>query len=343
VKHSRLLVASICLSFVVPSASIGQVVHFPDSATNTGASNTQPFGPTQATAGYTNIHVYPAATLAAQGVTAGAVLVDLAIVPYTSAGSGTFNSTNFRYYVGHVATNPTIANQWLANMTAPTTLWDTTVNGPISFSWAAATWSSLPIACGGTPFVWDGVTDVAVMYVNCAGFTGGFLLTTAPTPANYPRHGVAACDPPPGTAQGTTGTLGARCRMTFAVSSCFLLSGATTGGGTGDLSLTVMNPPVGITEGFTLVTSSPVGIPGSGPMFGIWPDAVTFQGIAFPAGVGNPLHFVAGVPGVYPDAPLILPPGTLSFLGGQVWDLVVVGLAPNFVYLNHTNVARMNW
>ena len=122
-----------------------------------------------------------------------------------------------------------------------------------------------------------------------------------------------------------------------------LLSAQTTGGGTGDLvlSLTAITP--GAVEGYTLVTSVAPGIAGSGPLFGIWPSAITFDGINSPAGVGNPLHFILGIPGVFPDLPFGVPPGTLSILGGQTWDMVAVVLGPGLTYLGHSVTQRLAW
>jgi hypothetical protein len=105
----------------------------------------------------------------------------------------------------------------------------------------------------------------------------------------------------------------------------------------------VINLPAGTTEGYTLITTTPIGPLGSGPFFEIWPDAITLAVVNTPASVGNPLHFIPGFAGVYPDAPFTLPAGTLSFLAGQVWDVDVVALGSGFVYLGHTNAARLSW
>ena len=346
---SSIFARSLCVVILVASGVSAQVAYFPDNLPATGATNTIPYRDSSwAASGYTSYHVYPAATLAAAGVPAGAVLTDLAIAPTNATGaSGTINIPIAQVYVGHLAMSPPVAGQWLNNVAGPVTLWDTAADGPLTFNWTADTWVSHPIACHGAGFAWDGVTDV-IFYTSFGGtsvpgggWTGGFSVHTGST---YIRHGLSGYLPTVGTAPSTTGSAGMRIRLTFSPAvTCFGLLGGTTGGGVGDLTLTVINLPVGVTEGFTLVTASPVGGPNSGPLLGIWPDATTISAVASPAGAGNPLHFVTGVPGVYPDAPFAVPAGTLSFLGGQVWDTVVVGLAPGFVYVNRTGVLRLNW
>lgn len=347
---SYTLTRILCVAVLMASGVSAQVAYFPDNLPATGSGNTIPYRDSSwAASGYTSYHVYPAATLTAAGISAGAVLTDLAISPTNTTGaSGTINIPIAQVYFGHVAVSPPTAGQWFSNVAGPVTLWDTAADGPLTFNWVADTWVSHPIACHGSGFAWDGVTDV-IFYTSFAGtsvpgggWTGGFSIHTGPT-GGYLRHGLNVYNPTLGTAPTTTGTLGMRIRLTFGATSCFGLFGTTTGGGAGDLTLAVVNLPGAVTEGFTLVTSSTIASPGSGPFFGIWPDAVTFQGIAVPAAVGNPLHFVTGVPGAFPDSPFVVPPGTLSFLGGQVWDAVLVGLAPGFVYVNRTNVVRLNW
>lgn len=341
---------ALCVVLLVASGASAQVAYFPDNVPSTGGANTIPYRDSSwGTNGYTSYHVYPAATLAAAGIPAGAVLTDLAFAPTTTTGaSGTISISIAQVYIGHVAVNPPTAGQWLNNVAGPVILWDTATDGLLTFNWVADNWVSHPIACHGAGFAWDGVTDVIFYQTHAGssypggGWTGGFSIHTSPT-NSYVRHGYSGYNPSIGTAPTTTGTAGIRMRLTFGASGCFGLIGTTSGGGAGDLSLSIINLPAGVTEGFTIVTGSPIGTIGSGPMFGIWPDAVTFQGIGTQAAVGNPLHFVAGVPGIFPDAPLAVPAGTLSFLAGQVWDAAVVALAPGLTYLNHTNVVRLNW
>jgi hypothetical protein len=122
-----------------------------------------------------------------------------------------------------------------------------------------------------------------------------------------------------------------------------VLAATTTGGGTGDLnlSLTLIDPAA--TEGFTLVTTETMAGVGSGPVFGIWASALMWDALSSPLAAGNPLHFVVGVPLVFPDVPIAVPPGALSFLAGQTWDLVAVVLGPGLVYYGHSSVQRLAW
>jgi hypothetical protein len=339
---------TLCVILLLAAGVTAQTAYFPDNAPATGTANTIPYREsTWGVSGYTSYHVYPGATLALAGIPAGAFLTDLAIAPSNATGaSGTINIPITQVYIGHAA-SPITSGQWFNNVLTPTTLWDTGTDGPLTFGWTADTWVSHPIACHGIGFAWDGVSDVIFYQTHAGsstpggGWTGGFSVHSSPIA--YLRHGLNAYQPLVGTAPSTAGTLAMRIRLTFGAAGCFGLSGVTSGGGVGDLTLTTINPPPGMTEGFTLVTSTTVGNAGTGPVFGIWPDGTTFQGIAEPAAVGNPLHFIAGFPGIYPDAPFIVPPGTLSFLAGQVWDAVVVGLGPGLTYIKHTNVVRLNW
>jgi hypothetical protein len=142
-----------------------------------------------------------------------------------------------------------------------------------------------------------------------------------------------------------TGTLGATSgtKVRFGSVPENILVATTSGGGAGDLGISLTSISPGATEGYTLVTSAAIGALGSGPMFGIWPSAVTFDGINSPLAPGNPLHFTVGTPGIFPDTPFIVPSPVLSFLAGQTWDLVAVVLAPGLVYLGRSAPNRLNW
>lgn len=123
-----------------------------------------------------------------------------------------------------------------------------------------------------------------------------------------------------------------------------LLAATTTGGGAGDLflSLTLVDPAA--TEGWCLVsgdTSHPIG---AGPFFGLWPDAFTWSLITSqPMIPGNPLHFPTGIGGVFPDTAIVLPPGALSSLAGVTWDIAAVLIGPGFTYVGRSNTARLAW
>jgi hypothetical protein len=123
-----------------------------------------------------------------------------------------------------------------------------------------------------------------------------------------------------------------------------LLTAITSGGGTGNLflSLDLIDPTA--TEGYCLVslaTSFPLG---TGPALGLWPDQ-TFWTILFtvPMQPGNPFHFPIPWPGVFPDQPVVLPNGYLANLAGQTWDVVALLLGPLQNYVGRSNVQRLAW
>lgn len=122
-----------------------------------------------------------------------------------------------------------------------------------------------------------------------------------------------------------------------------LFVASTSGGGAGDLSLslTMINPTA--VEGFTFISGTPSPVFGGGPLLGIIPDALTWPILSVPASPGNPLHFTLGTPGVYPDVPFVLPVGTLSFLAGQTYDMTTMMLAPGFVWAGRSAVQRLVW
>ncbi len=122
-----------------------------------------------------------------------------------------------------------------------------------------------------------------------------------------------------------------------------ILSATTTGGGVGDLTMALTNISASAVEGFTFITSTTPTAVGLGPVFGITPDALTWPILTWPLGVGDPLHFVVGAPGVYPAAPLVVGPGALSVFTGSSFDMVSVVFAPGFVLAGLSNVQRLNW
>jgi hypothetical protein len=121
------------------------------------------------------------------------------------------------------------------------------------------------------------------------------------------------------------------------------LTATTTGGGTGDLTIALTAIAAGSTEGYVLVTSVANNPLGTGPVFGIYPDSLTWGGLQAPLTLGNPLHFAVGFTGFFPDTPFIVPPGALSFLAGQTWDAVAVLLGPALDYKGRSAVRRLVW
>ncbi|HYC76138.1 MAG TPA: PKD domain-containing protein [Planctomycetota bacterium] len=101
----------------------------------------------------------------------------------------------------------------------------------------------------------------------------------------------------------------------------------TTGGGVGDLIVNGV-PSIGspgAVEGYTFLSFDTSGAFGTGPAFGLRPDATFFSVLTFPAAPGNPLHYV-NTPGFYPDVPFVVPAGGLTVFAGLTIDFVQVGL-----------------
>jgi hypothetical protein len=348
-------VAFVALAALASGGVAQTLAHFPDASTPTTSGNTQPFNWT-ASPQFTQFIQYPGTpaspsgggttSLQAQGVAPGALLTELACVP-TTAGGGTYATFNAHIVVGHVV-GSSVATQWIANLVDPVVLYDSTYDGPLTIPWSPGTWTPYVSLgeCAAGLFYWNGVDDVGIQIsVQQAGATSNNFSSSTPSPAIFIRHGCStAYIAPPGTASTTTGTLGMRQRMTFGGFVPFRMGATTSGGGAGDLTLDPLTSvPPGTSEGFMLVTADTTGAICTGPAFGIYPDAITWDVVMQPALPGSPLHWVAGFPGLYPQAPIVVAPGTLSFLAGQSWRVVSIAFGPGFVYLGRTQVVQLNW
>ncbi len=191
----------------------------------TGTSNTIPWG--QA-GGYTSLHVYTAAQLAAAGVCPGATLADFAVAP-SSGTSGTYNAPQARLQIGHLAVDPPVAGAWTTHLDSPVIAHDITA-GPYTFPWTLNTWTSLPgVSTAG--FAWDGVRSIGILYTSSAGTTGTF--NARRTPTNL-RHGVNVFN---ATTQAptTNGLFAMKTRMTW--------TGALAGQNSAAATLTFGNDP----------------------------------------------------------------------------------------------------
>ncbi len=131
--------------------------------------------------------------------------------------------------------------------------------------------------------------------------------------------------------------------LNWTFESSLLLTATTGGAGTGDLNLALYGLPAATTDGFTLITLDTSGALGTGPTFGIFPDATTFSLLALQPQPGNPLRWLSGFPGLFPDSPFSVPPGVLSFLAGSSWRLVAVAFGPPYQYLKYSNAVQLNW
>jgi PKD repeat protein len=122
---------------------------------------------------------------------------------------------------------------------------------------------------------------------------------------------------------------------------------STSGGGVGDLIITPVpttcGSAMGSFDGFTFVsltTNQPVG---TGPIFGIVPDPVTFQFLFTPVNVGTIPHFLVAPP-AYPDGGVVIfPAGFFAPLAGFSLDAVMVFRNPNLTIKHWSNVARVTF
>jgi len=106
---------------------------------------------------------------------------------------------------------------------------------------------------------------------------------------------------------------------------------ATTGNG--DLTITPGAPNSGMTEGFTLVTHTPVNPIGTGPFFGLAFDDWILAILQQPAFPGSLFHFVQA-PGVYPNVPLAFPAGSLSSIAGTTIEGCIVYVINGAIYVS---------
>jgi hypothetical protein len=249
---------------------------------------------------------------------------------------GDVGGATFRVFSGGVAGTGNLMLRGTA-----TTVGDTVING-----------------CVGTIGVWNHVAWVCDRPNNIIhAYMNGVLVSSIAQPAAAVITGTGpfkVCAQ--GTSAGLTGSmdefrLWGTARTGAQILASYnqelfpnnIFTAVTSGGGVGDLSLSLTSISPGAVEGYMLVTSAPIGGVGTGPLFGIWPSGETWALIATPLAVGNPLHFVVGIPGAFPDTGFSVPAGTLSYLAGQTWDLVCVVAGPSLTYLGHSQAQRMGW
>ncbi len=245
-------------------------------------------------------------------------------------------STSFRAFSGGVAG----ANGIILRGPGMTECW---INPAVP---AAATWTHVA-------FVYDRSTTPAVLY----GYLNGVLAVTSSQ-----ATAITAVSTLPFRVGGQTSTTSLNgamdeFRLWFVARSAAdilgnynsevndrnILVATTTGGGAGDLNLALTNIDPLAVEGYMLITATPSIAQGGGPLFGINPDALTWSIFSQPSIPGSPLHFPIGFPGYFPDVPFIVPPGTLTALSGQTWDLVAVMLGSGLSYAGRSSVNRLHW
>jgi hypothetical protein len=122
-----------------------------------------------------------------------------------------------------------------------------------------------------------------------------------------------------------------------------ILAAQTTGGGVGDFTYSLTSISPSAAQGYSLLSADTTGPVATGPILGLFPDSLTWSSFSIPIGAGNPFHFPLGFPGVFPDQPLVVPPGTLSSLSGTTLDFVVLLLDPIGLYDGASNVVRVTF
>lgn len=128
----------------------------------------------------------------------------------------------------------------------------------------------------------------------------------------------------------------------------FDLSVTTSGSGIGDVTAQFSNIPATTTNGYTLVSMVPASSMGfdygTGPAFGLFPDALTFTIALLPPSAGDPLHWTwPAAPGVFPATALLRPAGTFSYAAGQTWEACGIALDASFGLVGITPVRQINW
>jgi hypothetical protein len=118
------------------------------------------------------------------------------------------------------------------------------------------------------------------------------------------------------------------------------LSVSQTGPLVGDVTLSLTNPSTTGYEGWTLLSSNTALPVGSGPILGLWPDALTWSILGYPYFPGNPFHFRTGDAGLFPNVPFTAPPGSVSALAGQSFDFAVFLINANLGYDSRSNTVR---
>jgi chitinase len=118
---------------------------------------------------------------------------------------------------------------------------------------------------------------------------------------------------------------------------------STSGQGSGDLSAYVYGAPAQATHIIVGLTATPAPQgPGTGPVFGIVPDALLFSILTIPPTPGSPLHFpVVGSP--YSQGPLLYPAGFFPGLLGQQLECVALAYTIPSTILGASGVATLNW
>jgi hypothetical protein len=326
---TRFLAAALLAAGAI-AAQTPYVFHPDDNTTAyTAPINNFPWYTT--TTGYRAQTIFPASALlnVAGDITSIAPFLGVS----TPAGTATVTYTVIQVTIGRAA-SPTLTTTFANNIVPGTgvqvlNLTNLTVNSPVNG------WYDIPLQI---PFTYTGgdlVLDVTTQVPSAVYFSSSVGGSTAPVP-RLTASGLAPVTGSVSTSGGTKYRLG--------YNPINRLIASTTGNGAGDLTLAVQNLVPNATEGFLLISTDATHPLGTGPMLGLWPDALTWQIVMEPLALGSPFHFPCNTGfGLFPDQPLSVPAGSLSFLAGPSWDFGFAVFAPGFNYLGRSPVNRVVW
>lgn len=324
---SRILLAAGFLLAGLVSAQT-PLVYYPDD--NTGTSYAAPAGwyPW-----YTNVTgsrvqtIIPASALTS--VTSSIISLGSFLGPGTNGSLVTYSQIQITLAT---AAAPTLTSTFAANSVPGTAVQvlnatNVVIQGPIN------AWYDFPFT---TPYNYAGgdlLVDIITQISGTAYFgTSVSSLVPRLTAATYT-----------GQATGTLGSASG-CKYRLGYDPSNLLNATTSGFGTGDLTLSVTNLSLLATEGFLLISTDATHPVGTGPLVGLYPDALTWQLLSEPLTLGSPFHFPCNSGfGLFPDAPLLVAPGSLSFLAGQSWDFGFVVFGAGFTYIGKSPAKRVVW
>lgn len=275
------------------------------------------------------------------------LIVDIAIRSQNGASVAAFSfpsvevvmgSSTTDYSVAGTGTTPGHSSTFSANLTSD----QTTVRPamPWTSGVPAATWISLGLTA---PFSYDPSmgNDLVVQIANCGsavpwgasifGATGAAGLL-----GGNSYGGPAACDSL--VSSFFNNEYVPIIRITYFEES--RLSVAQSGPGIGNILLILSVASSTGYEGFTLLSGNTLAPVGSGFLLGLVPDATTWAILGFPYFPGNPFHFRTTDTGLFPQSPLVGPPGTVSALAGLTFDLVCFMVDATGGYDSRSNLVR---
>ena len=252
---------------------------------------------------------------------------------------------------------------FIGDITIPAYTGTGTGSGPAPFNLVIPFGGNGPFPPGVSPmpFFYDPTTkrDLVIDLQVPTCVASGFVANAAFTTFEGGRFGSITGASQPGTDWNNpdfcpiievTYTLGTS--QTLPGGAFFELQAVTTVG-SGDLNFGFLHVPATAVQGATLISFTPVATIapplgpiefGRGPVFGIWPDLVTFDILGTPAAPGNIFRWTWPVSApVFPAQGITVPPGGLSFLVGQTWEMVGAAVDAAGLITGLTAPVQINW